>query len=251
MLKTPIHPFDERREIAIPGDSKKTILFAVEHWIQTALEAISKRSRFSVALSGGSTPNAIYEALSQPPYKSRLDWSKVLFFWSDERCVPADHPDSNYHNAMKSGLSLLPLSPNQIFRMKGEGSHEEMAKEYERTLRQVLDHHVFDLVMLGLGEDGHTASLFPHTAALDVKDHLVVANFVPQKKSWRMTLTFPCIEQSRKTVLYALGASKQKIVQDVLEAALPSSYPASRIGTPQKSALWILDEAAAALLCKE
>lgn len=244
-----IYSFDDRRDIAIPGDQEEAIRFAVEHWISTAEEAIAKRSFFSVALSGGSTPHAIYQMLSQAPYASRLDWSKVYLFWSDERAVPPDHPDSNYHMAMKSGLSRLPLISSHIFRMEAERKIEANALAYEAIIRRVAGPGLFDLVMLGVGEDGHTASLFPHTSALAIEDRLVVPNWVEEKKSWRMTLTFSCIRQSKKAVIYALGDSKKSIVNEVLHAS-ESSYPASRIGAPSKKSLWIIDNSAAALLRK-
>jgi 6-phosphogluconolactonase len=126
--------------------------------------------------------------------------------------------------------------------MRAEENLEQMAKSYEEEIRRNLDKHLFDLVMLGLGEDGHTASLFPNTPALSIEDRLVVPNHA---KTWRMTLTFPCINQSSRIALYALGAAKQNIVPQVLGAAILSPWPASRIGTPERKALWILDRAAA------
>jgi 6-phosphogluconolactonase len=129
--------------------------------------------------------------------------------------------------------------------MKAESQIEQNALEYDQTIRRELGPQLFDLVMLGVGEDGHTASLFPGTPALEVEDRLVVANHVIQKNSWRMTFTFPCINQSAHAAIYALGPSKQEIVPQVLKAPLPSPWPSSQIGTPERKALWILDQAAA------
>jgi 6-phosphogluconolactonase len=134
--------------------------------------------------------------------------------------------------------------------MKAEENIEQNAKDYEEKIRHYLGHHLFDLVMLGLGEDGHTASLFPGTKALGIEDRLVVPNYVEEKKTWRMTFTFPCINQSAKVALYALGASKKEIVPKVLKAAVQSPYPSSRIGTAEHPALWVLDEAAACQISK-
>lgn len=244
MLMDAIEPWDERRNLFIGSDAKKAVDFATEHWIHSAERAIQHRGRFAVALSGGSTPKAIYEALA---VKAKLDWSKIWLFWSDERAVPPDHPDSNYRMAMESGFAKLPIPQAQIFRMKGEGDIEKNARDYEEKIRHNLDKYLFDLVMLGVGEDGHTASLFPNTQAL-ASDHLVAANHLPDKKAWRMTLTFSCINASCASAIYAIGQSKHLIVPKVLDAAIDSPFPASRIGTPEHKSLWIVDEDAAILL---
>ena len=129
--------------------------------------------------------------------------------------------------------------------MKTEKDIEKNALDYEETIQSILGKHLFDLVMLGVGEDGHTASLFPNTQGLAIKDKLVIANYIPQKKSWRMSLTFPCINQSFHSVIYALGKSKQFIVPKVLEAAVISEFPASCVGTVDHKTFWILDSDAA------
>ena len=241
MLASQIIPYDNRRNLFIGKDLEDAISFAAEHWIHTAKRAIQQRGRFAVALSGGSTPKAIYQKLGSV---QDIDWKKVFLFWSDERAVPPDHPDSNYKMAMEF-FKNLPIPPHQIFRMKAESDLEKHAKEYEELIRRHLDDHFFDLVMLGVGEDGHTASLFPKTAALDAKDRLVVGNFLPHLKTHRMTFTFDCINQSHEIVIYALGPQKQDIIHKVLEAAVASPYPASRIGTPEHQALFILDQLSA------
>jgi|SRR5579872_7514853 len=241
-----IQKWDDRRDYIIAGDEKETVSFAAEHWIHTAERSIQQRGRFAVALSGGSTPKAIFEFLSRNP--SALDWTKVWLFWSDERSVPPDHPDSNFRMAMQSGIDKLPIPPGQIFRMKAETDIEKNALDYDEKIRHHLDKHFFDLVMLGVGEDGHTASLFPHTKALAIQNHLAAANFISEKKSWRMTLTFPCINQSSQIAVYALGRSKEIIIPKVLNAAIESPYPSSRIGTPDHKALWILDNQAGKFL---
>jgi 6-phosphogluconolactonase len=244
MLTQSIESWDDRRSLIVPGASEETIRFAAEHWVHSAKRSIQQRGRFAVALSGGSTPKAIYKILSA----ETLEWDKVFLFWSDERGVPPDHPDSNYRMAMESGLKSLPILPDRIFRMQTEGDPDACAKDYEDKIRRTLGKTLFDLVMLGVGEDGHTASLFPQTPALDLEDRLVAAQTVPAKKNWRMTLTFPCINESLQSVIYALGASKGPIVQIALNAPIVSPYPASRVGTPDHKALWILDSDAASQL---
>ena len=212
--------------------------------------AIRERSRFAVALSGGSTPHAIYQLLATDAYAKEIDWSKVYLFWSDERPEPPEHPNSNFYAAMTHGISRLPIPKNQIFRMEAEKEIERAAEEYEALIRKTLGLRLFDLVMLGLGEDGHTASLFPGTSALKSADRLVVANHVPEKKSWRMTLTIDCINQSERAVFYVLGSAKETIVNNVLRAERISQWPASQIGTSERKALWIIDDSAAKFLLR-
>ncbi|HSX13512.1 MAG TPA: 6-phosphogluconolactonase [Chlamydiales bacterium] len=230
--------YDQRRNLFIGKTEDEALLFAVDHWVNTARKAIQQRGKFFVALSGGSTPIAIYQRLSKV---RDLDWNQVFLFWSDERAVPPDHPESNYGNAMKF-FSTLPIPEHQIFRMKAEVDLEKNALDYEEKIRHYTGKHLFDHVMLGIGEDGHTASLFPNTQAISITDRLVVANHVPQKNTDRMTFTFPCINESANITIYALGKSKQEVIPKILKAPIVSEYPASKIGTPQSPALWVLDD---------
>ncbi len=242
------HNFDERRDLIVPGDYTQTLAFCVEHFLSTAKDAIRKHGSFFVALSGGSTPKAIYERLVTSPHAQEIAWSKVFLFWSDERTVPPDNPESNYKMAMDSGFSKLPIPGSQIFRMHAESEIEKNALEYERCIQKTLKNRPFDLMMLGMGEDGHTASLFPHTRGLKEEKRLAIANEIPQKNCWRMTLTFPCINHSENIALYVLGAPKKQMVEKVLHS--PNQFeelPVQKVGTKEHKALWILDEAAALL----
>ncbi len=247
MLKGSMIEWDQRRQLIVPGNKDETIAFAAENFAHCAARAIQQHGKFAVALSGGSTPKAIFHLLATE-YKDQIDWKNVYLFWSDERAVAQDHPDSNYKMALESGFSQLPIPLNQIFRMKGEGDLKKNAAEYQDILKRKLDSRLFDLVMLGVGEDGHTASLFPKTSALEEKEKLVVANFIPEKNSWRMTLSLPCINASERAVIYAIGQSKEAIAPLVLAAPITSSFPASAVGTSDRPALWILDETAARLI---
>jgi len=247
MLEGSIQTWDERRNIIIPGNADQTIDFAAEHWINSAKRAIQCRGKFAVALSGGSTPKAIYQLLLTK-YRTSIDWKKVWLFWSDERAVPPTSPESNYHMAMENGFSKLSIPPGQIFRMKAETTIDKGASDYADIIQRELGKELFDLVMLGCGEDGHTASLFPNTKALQETTRLVVANHIPETGQHRMTLTFPCIQQSKEAVIVAIGPSKQAIVSLVLRAAISSPFPASKIGEEEHKALWILDRSAAHLL---
>lgn len=243
--------FDERRSIIIPGDAKETIEFCVKQFLQIAHSSIKKNDIFTVALSGGSTPNAIFKALSQPPYRNELDWSKVLFFWSDERSVPPTHPESNYHMAMEAGLAQLPIPKDHIFRMRAEKDIEQNALKYEQDIIRNIPSKRFDLMMLGMGEDGHTASLFPHTEGLHIKDRLVIANHIPQKQTWRMSLTYECIQNAHHICIYVIGKNKSDMVAQALKGNYePDSIPIQKIGTAHNQALWILDHEAAIKLLK-
>lgn len=239
-------PLDESKNLVIPGDYKKTLLFCVEHFIAVSKRALADHGFFSVALSGGSTPKAIFEKLCSSPYKEQINWKHIHIFWSDERALPPNNLNSNFYMAMHAGFCEMPIPDGQIHRMQAEIDIESNAIKYEATIHKVLGKHPFDLVMLGMGEDGHTASLFPLTEGLNATDRLCIANYVPQKKCWRMTLTFNCINQASHICIYVLGASKKEMLAQVLFPPKKiKTLPVEHIGTPQSKALWIADEAAA------
>ncbi len=233
---------DDRRKVIVPGNLQTTLDYSARHLLDSAKEAIKEKSAFYIALSGGSTPKAIYERLASK--QDALDWSKVFIFWSDERSVGPTHPDSNYAMAMKAGIGSLPIPPGQIFRMAAEENIEESAKEYEQIIKDTLKDRPFDYIMLGMGEDGHTASLFPNTKGLEETDRLIIPNFIPQKSTWRMTMTFPCINASRQAVFYVLGANKKEMLEQVM-VKTKDTFPCQYVGTKQHPSLWIADEEAA------
>lgn len=238
--------WDERRDIIVPGDYPLTLIYCVEHFINLSKQMIKDHGAFYVALSGGSTPKAIFQHLSSPPYDQMVEWNKVHLFWSDERAVPPDHPDNNFRMAMQSGLEKMAIPTEQIHRMRAEEKIEENALAYEQEIAAALKGRPFDLVMLGMGEDGHTASLFPNTEGLRVEKRAVIANFIPDKKTWRMTFTFDCINQANHIAIYVLGAAKKEMLAQVLLSPPQfDRYPVQRVGTPSRRALWIADEAAA------
>lgn len=249
--KQSIGSFDERRNIVIPGNTQETIRFCTKQFIQIGQQAIQDHHFFAVALSGGSTPHAIFRELSQAPYANELDWSKVLCFWSDERSVPPNHPDNNFHMAMQAGLAQLPIPQENIFRMEAQKDIEQNAKHYEQLLTQKIPSKQFDLLMLGMGEDGHTASLFPRTHGLHTKDKYIIANYVPQKHTWRMTVTYACIHSAHMICIYVLGKNKAHMVVHALTGNYnPDELPIQRVGTETHKALWILDQDAASELMK-
>lgn len=246
-MRLQIQPLNKRAEFVIPGSTEETLTYCVEHLMHAYREAILDHGAFYIALSGGSTPKAIFEKLTTSPIKEEIEWNKVHLFWGDERSVGPNDPESNYKMAMDAGLAKMGIPENQIHRMKAEGNIQAEAQAYETLLMEQLKSRPLDYLCLGMGEDGHTASLFPGTAALTETKRKVVANQVPQKNTWRMTFTFPYINSATKIVLYVLGDSKKDKVKEIfsLEQIL---YPVQQVGTEDNKALWILDTAATALL---
>lgn len=227
------------RAVIVPEDP---VEFATELFLETAKKAIEARGYFCVALSGGSTPKALYAKLKEHP--DAIDWSKVKLFFSDERTVPPTDPESNYHMAMTAGFEALPIPKKQIFRIKGEKNAAKGAKEYEKTIEKQVVDQSFDLVLLGMGDDGHTASLFPGTKALDESSRLVVENEVPQKKTMRVTFTYPLLQKAKNIVFLATGAGKAEMIGKVF-ADIKETYPCIRVKSDHCKVLWVLDKASA------
>lgn len=246
--KDKVLSIDSRRDLALLEDKDETVRFSVKHFLSLANQAIYDHDFFYVALSGGSTPKAIFSLLSKPEFRLGTDWSKILLFWSDERCVPPTDPDSNYRMAMDAGFSSLPVLEEHIFRMKGEIDPENAADEYNDLIANRVPDGQFDLVMLGIGPDGHTASLFPGTSGLQVKDRSVIANFVPEKETWRLSFTFPLINRAKNIAFYAMGEGKAAILKRVLSDDESPPLPAQQVGTKEHRSLFIVDKAAAAQL---
>lgn len=243
--------YDERREILVANSEEGGAIFAAIRFEALAREAIANHGFFSCALSGGSTPKKLYEKLLQPTYANKIDWAHVKLFWSDERTVPEDDPDSNYGMAMHF-FGKEPLDVSQKFRMPADSKNlEKAAKSYDEKIKKECFNGRLDLVLLGMGDDGHTASLFPHTEALKKTKELVVANYVPQKKSSRMTFTFTAINQAQKVMVLTFGKAKGEVLKKVLAPdADPEEYPAAKVGTRDSPALFIIDEACASELAK-
>jgi 6-phosphogluconolactonase len=223
--------------------------------VDAATKAIAERGTFSIALSGGSTPKALYQLLAKgEPSKPAwpFDWNRFHVFFGDERCVPPDHPDSNYKMASEALLSHVPIPPTNVHRMKGEIDPNEAAKEYGQTLKHIFgDSGGVDVNLLGMGDDGHTASLFPGTPALDETHHRVVAQFVEHSttgKSWRITMTPPFINRSREVFVIVVGKGKAKRLNEVLHGPRDSHRLPIQLIQPAGQMVWLLDEAAASEL---
>jgi 6-phosphogluconolactonase len=231
-------------------------LASAELFAKKVEQAVASRGVARIAISGGSTPQAAFKLLADParPFLSTVPWDKLQLFWVDERCVPADSPESNYGVCRDLLLTKVPIPEANIFRMEGELNPEEAASRYESTLRNVMklegaESPAFDLVVLGMGPDGHTASLFPNTEALNEIGRLVVANHVAQKDTWRITLTWPVINQAAEVAFEVEGSGKTNVVAEVLAGPRdPERLPSQRIRPANGKLLFLLDEVAAAKL---
>jgi 6-phosphogluconolactonase len=222
-----------------------------------AAAAVSLRGRFTAALSGGRTPVELYTLLAQKPFASQIPWARAHLFWVDERCLPPDHADSNYRMVRERLLDHVPILPENVHRMPGEMDPVEAAARYEEGMRQFFTSSassegafpVFDLVLLGLGGDGHTASLFPGTRAIRESARWVLGHYVDAQKGWRITLTPPVINAARTVAFIVAGAGKAAVLKDVLEGPFrPDFLPAQLIRPDSGELLWMLDGDAAALL---
>jgi 6-phosphogluconolactonase len=246
-MKSPV----EVRRLTTPQD-----LFhaAAEEVARAANEAVRERGRFVIALSGGSTPKSLYTLLATNA-RTALPWAEMFFFWSDERHVPPADPGSNYRMAQEALLSKVPVPESNVFRVPAENPDaEEAALAYERTLRQFFslqggEFPRFDLILLGMGPDGHTASLFPETAALQEESRLVVANWVEKLKTYRVTFTLPVLNAARCVAFLVSGSEKAPALHEVLEGEAPGEkYPAKLVRPEEGKLIWFVDRAASSEL---
>ena len=225
--------------------------FTCERLAEVLSNSIDERGSGSFVLSGGQTPRRVYQLLASAPFSRRVDWKKVRLFFGDERMVPPDHADSNYGMAYKELISHVPVSEENIFRISGELPPATAAEKYAGALERIFkdEHPRFDCVLLGIGEDGHTASLFPGTDGVNEREKLAVEVFVPRLKAWRVTLTVPVINNARTIVFLGEGQKKSAIVRKVINATSPSAeVPATLIHAHDGELHWILDQEAASQL---
>lgn len=243
-------------EYIVEPDSAALSRCTARHFVEAAEHAVARRGRARMAISGGSTPKAAFQLLADPaePWLKRMPWDKLDLYWVDERTVPPDHPDSNYGMTKVAMLDHVPLKPEQVHRMEGELDPEVAAARYESLLRNTFrlegaETPRFDLVALGMGEDGHTASIFPHTEAIHEMGRLVTANQVPQKDAWRITLTWPVINQSSAVFFLIGGKNKAEMVKEVFTGPRdPERLPSQLIWPAGGILTLILDKDAAVML---
>ncbi|HEV2671000.1 MAG TPA: 6-phosphogluconolactonase [Gemmatimonadales bacterium] len=228
---------------------------AAGRFVLAAHAAIETSGRFAVALSGGSTPRAFYTLLATEPYASRVEWPRVQWFWSDERCVPPDAAASNYRMAREALLDRVPVAAASIHRIHGEDDPTEAAAAYERTLRETFATPAgarFDLVLLGMGVDGHTASLFPGGSAVRERQRWVMAEYVKSVSMWRVTLTPVVINAAADVAFVVAGREKATMLHRVLEGPYrPDALPAQVVAPSDGHARWLVDAAAAGELSEE
>jgi 6-phosphogluconolactonase len=244
------------RKIRILADAEAVSRAAAEEFVRLANAAIAARGQFTIALSGGSTPKRLYQLLAETPFREQVAWDKVEFFWGDERSVPPDHNDSNYHMASEAMLRKLPVPATHIHRMEAERTDRDAAaRDYEAALARVFKTSVggelpaFDLILLGMGPDGHTASLFPHTTALKERSRWVVVNYVPKFATDRVTFTVPVLNRAREVLFLIAGADKAAPLHEVLEGPPNSDeYPSQFVKPAPGELVLFVDRAAAAKL---
>ncbi|MBI3912764.1 MAG: 6-phosphogluconolactonase [Chloroflexi bacterium] len=223
---------------------------AAERFVALARAAIAARGRFAVALSGGSTPRELYARLATPALSAQIDWARVHLFWGDERAVPPDDPDSNFKMAYDTLIAHVPIPAANVNRILAEQMPEHAATTYARTLKRFFSATPeFDLILLGLGADGHTASLFPQSAGLHEGARWVIAHHVETLRAWRITLTAPTINAARHILFLVAGADKANAARDVLRGApRPDDLPAQMIQPENGECVWLLDQGAASEL---
>lgn len=241
-------------QIRVLSTPQELFSAAAEEVVRSANEAINQRGRFSIALSGGSTPRSLFNLLAINA-RNTLQWDKMFFFWGDERHVPPTDLDSNYRMANEAMLSKVPVPLGNIFRFPTENPDAAAAADaYEKTLRkffQLGPHEIpkFDLILLGMGPDGHTASLFPGTDALHEKTRLAIANWVEKLKTFRLSLTLPVLNAGRCVVFLVSGTDKASVLHSVLEENVPGDqYPAKLVQPKEGTLIWLVDRGAASAL---
>ena len=236
------------REVIVCRDIVELSRQSAERFSQLALQSVEAAGRMTVALSGGSTPKHLYLLLASPDYQNRIPWGNVQVFWGDERCVPPDHPESNFRMAQEALLSQIEIPAENIHRMRGEGQPQMAAAEYEEELQKFFGLNSgalprFDLILLGIGEDGHTASLFPGSEALNETKHLVVAPFVAKLNSHRLSLSLAVLNNAAEVWFLVTGGSKADAVKKVLSGS--SDLPAARVHPVNGKLIWFITQDAA------
>jgi 6-phosphogluconolactonase len=237
-------------EVRVFADLEELSRAAAEHIVSLSRSAKAS-GRFALALSGGSTPARLYSLLGAPPYRDAIDWFNLHLFWADERCVPPDHPESNFRLVRDALLSKVALPGGNIHRIIGEAGPERAARDYEETLRAFFGpglFPVFNLILLGAGEDGHTASLFPGSPALRERSRAATAVVLDSQKPGRVSLTLPVLNHASQVLFLAAGRSKAAVVHEILEDGNPKQYPAGLVQPARGRVTWMIDREAASLL---
>ncbi len=235
------------KKIHAYSNKEQMVSATTERVIDEIGQAIQERGVCNIALAGGNTPREIYSMLAESTYRDRVDWNRLHLFWGDERMVPPEHEDSNFRMVKETLLDHVMIPDGNVHRIRGEVAPEQAAREYAELLHIHFksDPPSFDIILLGIGEDGHTASLFPGTDAVEECKLYTVAVFVPRLDTWRVTLTFPVLNAAREILFLAAGKSKSDIVQRIISIKQPAKeFPASMVNPESGTLHWMLDSEA-------
>jgi 6-phosphogluconolactonase len=250
-MDTPVIEKRNRR-IEVLSDLEALSLRAASIFVSAARNSIAKKKRFAVAISGGSTPRRLYTLLGSDAYRHRVDWQYVHFFWADERCVPKEDEASNFRTAFDTFLSKIALPDRNIHRIKGEETPDKAAKDYEEEIRRSFgesERPGFDLIILGVGEDGHTASLFPGSKSLEETVRLAIPVYLGEPRKNRITLTLPVLNNADQLLFLVTGPSKASVLSEILgEKEKRKWFPAGLVRPAHGNMTWLIDQEAAAKL---
>ncbi|MEE8190294.1 MAG: 6-phosphogluconolactonase [Candidatus Scalindua sediminis] len=241
------------KKIHVYPNKEKLVAATAERVINLIGQAIQENGLCNIALAGGNTPREVYSMLAANSYRDRVDWNGLHLFWGDERMVPPEHQDSNFRMVQQTLLEHIKIPDGNAHRIRGEITPEKAAAEYAELLHDHFreDSPHFDLILLGIGEDGHTASLFPDTDAIEECERHTVAVFVPRLNTWRVTLTLPVLNAAREVIFLVSGSSKSNIIQRIMSVKQPTKdLPATMVNPENGTLRWILDSEAAALINK-
>ncbi len=241
-------------EIIRLADSEAVAREAAARWVKIAQESVAERGAFRIALAGGNTPRMLYQLMASEPWRDQVPWNKTFVFWGDERRVPPSDPQSDYRMARETLLDHVPIPPDHVFRMDGEELSSSAARSYENVLMRHFGLRAgewprFDLMLLGLGVDGHIASIFPGTRAASDRSSMVLAYFVSKLNAERITLTLPVINNARHILFMVCGEEKAEVLRNTLYGPFkPSTYPAQLVTPVDGTLTWLVDQAAAGKL---
>ena len=241
------------KHIHVYPNKEKLVAATAEYMVNSIGQAIEKNGLCNIALSGGNTPGGVFSMLAASPCRNSVDWDKLHLFWGDERMVPREHQDSNFRMVRETLLDHIIIPDGNVHRIQGEIAPERAAEEYAELLdiHFKADSPCFDLILLGLGEDGHTASLFPETDAVDECEKHAVAVFVPKLSAWRVTLTLPVLNAAREVLFLVSGRSKSEMIQRIMSMKQPAKeFPATMVNPQSGELHWMLDSEAMALINK-
>ncbi len=242
------------RTITVLPTREELFVTAANECLEIFQGCRQSHSPCTLALAGGSTPRGLYHLLATEPYRSQIPWECLRIYWGDERLVPMDHADSNYHMAYEALLRHVPISSQHIFRMEGELEPEEAARKYAQTIQEQFglgEHRApeFDLILLGMGADGHTASLFPGTTAVGETENLVAAPWVDRLQTYRVTLTPKVLHAAKHVIFLVSGKDKSEALRAVLEGPYePDHFPAQVLESAEGHVEWLVDQEAATFL---